>query len=192
MAVEKTYKAVVIGVSAGGLEALTLLLPTFKKDFPLPIFVVQHVGDDASGFLCSHLAARCQLKVIEPDDKQPIKPGVIYIAPSGYHMIVDSPQTISLSVDPRVNYSRPSIDLLFQSAAEAFQESLIGVVLTGANSDGTEGIKLIKKKQGLTIAQDPLTAEVAVMPQSAIDSGCIDRVLPLNEMAEFISMRALS
>ncbi|MDF1796764.1 MAG: chemotaxis protein CheB [Coxiellaceae bacterium] len=183
----RQYSALVIGVSAGGLRALTTILTAFDQGFPIPVLVVQHLSDDPESYLHKHLRYNCPLPVTEPEDKQKIMDGTIYVAPPGYHMEIDDKDTIALSSEPRVNYSRPSIDLLFESAADVYTDTLIALILTGANADGTKGIQRVKKLGGLTIAQDPTTAEVSMMPQSAIDSNCIDIVVPLNDIAAEIN-----
>ena len=129
----------------------------------------------------------CPLTVKEADEKEPIKPGFVYIAPANYHLLVEQNKTLSLSIDSKVCYSRPSIDVLFETAAEAYLSGLIGIILTGANDDGTIGLKKIKEKGGLTIAQDPATAESGVMPLSAIRENVVDQILPLAEIASFLS-----
>ncbi len=181
------YKAVVIGVSAGGMAALTAILSDLANTFPVPIFIVQHLMEGSDSYLCNHLSRVSNNPVVEPNDKEGIEAGIIYVAPPGYHMELDSDKTISLSSDPRVNYSRPSIDLLFTSAADVYREHLVAVILTGANMDGTAGIKRVRELHGHTLAQDPSTAEVEIMPQSAIDTGCIEAILPLNEVASYLN-----
>ncbi len=179
--------AVVIGVSAGGFKALHTILPMFPKDFLLPVIVVQHRSDSDNDYLVESLNSECNLEVKDAEDKENIKAGKVYIAPGGYHLLVEKQRILSLSADEPVCFSRPSIDVLFETAASAFGEQLVGVILTGANSDGSEGIKFIKKNNGLTIAQDPETAEVNVMPLSAIATGCIDYIIPLEEIPPFIN-----
>lgn len=184
---KQKYKVVVIGVSAGGLQALSTVLPMFGKEFPLPILVVQHLIDEPESYLTEHLSQCCCLTVVDPEDKSKIEAGNIYIAPPGYHMEVEKNYSLSFSFDPLVAYSRPSIDVLFNSVADVYRESAVAVIMTGANSDGTNGIKNIKNMGGVTISQDPDTAEVSMMPQSAINSGCIDKILKLEEIAGFIN-----
>jgi two-component system, chemotaxis family, protein-glutamate methylesterase/glutaminase len=181
------YKIIVIGTSAGGLNALSILLSKLHKDFPLPILVVQHLLDDHDSYLPEHLARLCEITVKQAQDKEKISNNTIYVAPPGYHLEVDDVETLSLSFDPRVNYSRPSIDVLFESTADVFQQGVIGVILTGANADGTSGIQRIKQCNGTTIAQDPTSAKASMMPQSAIDSGCIDMIMPLENISAYIT-----
>ena len=126
----------------------------------------------------------------EADEKEPIKAGFVYLAPANYHLLVEPDKTVGLSVDPRVCYSRPSIDALFETAAEVYQAGLIGVVLTGASHDGTAGLRKVKEKGGLSLAQDPATGEAEVMPLSAIRGKVVDKVLPLAEIAAFLKQMA--
>jgi two-component system chemotaxis response regulator CheB len=181
------FHAVVIGVSAGGFHALHAILPELSKDFPCPVIIVQHRMAAEDDFFVESLNSKCELIVKEAEDKEMLQSGKIYIAPGDYHLLVEKDQTLSLSVDEPVCYARPSIDVLFETCAEAFGSHLIGIVLTGANSDGSNGIKAIKENKGLTIAQDPETAEVDVMPRFAIETKCIDFVLPLEAIPSFIT-----
>ena len=174
---EHVYRGVVIGGSAGGVEALVVILAALPADFRLPLLVVQHLHASDDGAFSRHLAHRVRRPVMEPCDKQPIEPGQIYTAPANYHMLVEKDDTISLSVDDKVNYSRPSIDVLFESAAHAWGTGVIAVILSGANNDGTEGMRKIKAVGGLNIAQDPDSAETQYMVRAAIDSGVVDEVL---------------
>ena len=178
------YKVVVIGGSAGGVEALSAILSRLPNDFALPILAVQHLHLSDDGAFARHMADMTQLSVVEPCDKAQIEPGRVYIAPANYHMLAERDGTISLSVAERVNWSRPSIDVLFESAASAWGEAVIGVILSGANADGTQGLHAIKDAGGLTIAQDPAEAKVRVMPQAAIDAGAADEVLRAKEIGQ--------
>lgn len=178
------YKAVVMGGSAGGFEALAVILSALPSDFDLPVFVVQHLHPSDEGSFCRHLALTTRVKVVEPCDKEPIEPGRVYVAPANYHMLVEQNGTIALSVSEKVNWSRPSIDVLFESAARAFGKSVIAVILSGANADGTKGMLGIKEAGGLTIVQDPASADIPVMPQSAIASGGVDEVLGLKAIGQ--------
>jgi two-component system chemotaxis response regulator CheB len=147
-AMTQQYKAVVVGVSAGGLEALSTIIPGLPEDFPVPVVVVQHRRSDSDGFLAVHLDEQSRLNVKEADDKEPIRPGTVYLAPAGYHLLVEGDGTFALSLDDRVNHCRPSIDVLFDSAMDAYEDRVIGVVLTGSNQDGCEGLKRIKQSGG--------------------------------------------
>lgn len=178
---------VVVGTSLGGLAALEILLGGLPREFPLPVAVVQHRGIDSDDTLTLLLQVHCQLTVMEPDDKEPIESGRVYIAPPGYHLLVDR-GSFALSMDAKVCYARPSIDVLFESAAESYRERVIGVVLTGASKDGSEGLARIKERGGLAVVQDPKGAEAPTMPEAAIAKVKVDRVLPLPEIAPFLNL----
>jgi two-component system, chemotaxis family, protein-glutamate methylesterase/glutaminase len=181
------YAAVVIGVSAGGIEALKVLLPALPASFPLPIAIVQHRDRRSDGFLADYLNALSRIAVSEAEDKEPFCAAHAYLAPAGYHLLIESDRSLSLTVDERVNYSCPSIDVLFQSAANVFAQSLIGVVLTGANSDGAEGLKTIKARGGVTVVQDPQTAASTAMPRAALNATPVDHVVPLEQIAPLLT-----
>ena len=180
------YEAIVIGVSSGGMSALRYLFSAIPFDFSLPVIVVQHVGARSDNTWIELLNELSNLNVKEADEKETIKPGNVYIAPSNYHLLIEKERSFSFTIDERVNFARPSIDVLFESAAEAYKNSLIGVVLTGSNNDGTDGIKRIKDYGGLTIIQDPATAESSYMPSSAIAAIQPDHILPLEKIAELL------
>jgi len=181
-----TYKAVVVGASAGGMDAISKLLSALPASFPLPIVVVQHLHPSSGGYLVEHFERICVLPVREPEDKEEIQSGTIYLAPANYHLLIETDETFSLSIDERVSHSRPSIDVLFESAAIAWGGRVIGVLLTGANSDGASGLCLIKSYGGLALVQDPATAGYPVMPQAAIDAGCADQILSIEGIAQFL------
>jgi len=180
------YEAAVIGVSAGGIEALKVLLPLLPASVPFPIVIVQHRDSRSNGFLAEYLNRMSEIAVSEAEDKEPLCAGHAYLAPAGYHLLIESDRSFSLSADARVNYSCPSIDVLFESAADAFQESLIGVVLTGANADGAQGLKAIKARGGLAIVQNPATAESPAMPQAALRATPVDYIADLEELAPLL------
>jgi len=181
-----TYKAIVIGASAGGLNALQKILAPLPADFRLPILIVQHRFPAADDLLTFALNESCRLTVKEADEKDYIERGYVYVAPPNYHLLVERDRTLSLSADAKVCYSRPSIDVLFESAADVFLSRLIGIILTGANHDGTAGLKKIKQNGGLTLAQDPATAEADMMPLSAIQANAVDRILSLADIASLL------
>lgn len=173
---------VVIGSSWGGLVALERILGVLPADFPAAIAIAQHRSPESgSGALSAMLGRNSALDVAEVGDKDPIEPGRVYIAPPDYHLYVEE-GSFALDVDDAVQYSRPSIDVLFDSAADVYGERLTAVILTGANQDGAYGIERVKRRGGLTIAQDPATAAKAEMPAAAIATGAVDRVLPLDEI----------
>ena len=178
------YKAIVIGTSFGGLEALKTILPKFEKDFPLPLIVVLHIGAHSNDTFINYLNDVCQLVVKEAEGNEPVLPGHIYFAPPNYHLLIEDKHTFSLSIDEKLNFSRPSIDALFESAAWAYKNNLIGVILTGANSDGANGLKMIKSMGGKTIIQNPDNATAQVMPHFALKIAKPDIQLDLDEIAD--------
>ena len=183
------YEVIVIGVSAGGLAALKTILPALPKTFPAPVVVVQHRTNRADEFLTDYLNQLCQLSVREVEDKEPIRAGHIYLAPAGYHVLVEPDKSFSLSTDMRVNYSCPSVDVLFESAADAYKNAVIGVVLTGANADGAQGLRAIRQRGGVVIVQDPESAEAGAMPRAALAATPVDHIVPLERMtALFIEL----
>lgn len=184
---EPRYEAVVMGASLGGLRALKSLLAALPERFGLRIAVVQHIDPSSRGYLADILARDCPLSVIEAQDKSDFRCGTVYLAPPGYHMLVEPDRSLSLSVDEKVNYCRPAIDPLFKSAADAFGPALVGVVLTGANRDGADGLQYIGSRGGRTVIQDPATAEFPFMPRAAQDAGPVDDILPLSGIAALLS-----
>jgi two-component system chemotaxis response regulator CheB len=174
--------AIVMGGSAGGIEALIAILAPLPAGFALPLLIVQHLNASDGGCFAQQLARAIQLPVSEPSDKERIEPGRVYTAPANYHMLVEDGNTISLSVDDKVNWSRPSIDVLFASAARAWKSSLTAIILSGASADGAEGIRAVKAVGGLTIAQNPLHIGYPFMPQAAIATGAVDEVLDVDRI----------
>lgn len=172
------YKLIVIGVSAGGLTALTTILQALPADFPVPIAIVQHRARESDA-LAAVLQDSAQMRVCEIDDKMSFTEGGAYIAPPDYHTLVESDH-FSLTVDEPVTFARPSIDVLFESAADQFGKDLIGIVLTGANADGSRGLRRIVDRGGTAIVQDPATAEVVYMPRFARDAVPEAEVLTLS------------
>jgi two-component system, chemotaxis family, protein-glutamate methylesterase/glutaminase len=175
-------EAIVIGVSWGGMQALKKILPSFPKDFLLPVIIVQHLDANSDTSWIDILDSMSNITVKEADEKEKISPGIAYIAPANYHLMIEKDKTFSLSVEERVNFSRPSIDILFECASEVYEKKLIGVVLTGLNSDGASGLRQIKQKGGITIVEDPTSAEAGEMPRAAIAATKVDYVLPLPEI----------
>ena len=172
----------VVGASWGGMDAVGRLVQALDARNQLAIAVAQHRSPDADGTLLRYLGARSPLPVVEAEDKTPIDPGHVYLAPPDYHLFVEE-GSFALSTEGAVRFSRPSIDLLFESAADAYGEDVVAVVLTGANDDGCRGVLAVKEAGGLTIAQDPSTAERPEMPAGAIGSGAVDLVLPIEQIA---------
>jgi two-component system chemotaxis response regulator CheB len=180
------YKAIVIGVSAGGLEALKQILPELPGNFPVPIIVVQHRHPFSDDSLENAMDDICKINVRQINDKTSLEPGFAYFAPPNYHVMIEEDMYFSLTLDPHVNYSRPSIDVLFESASDIFGAHLVGIVLTGANNDGSHGLSIIKKRHGLAIVQDPETASVDTMPLAAIASTKVDYILKLDVIADML------
>jgi two-component system chemotaxis response regulator CheB len=180
-------KLVVVGSSWGGLHALTSLLAGLRRDLAAAVVLAQHRGtDDDDGGLVRVLARTSRLPVEEAEDKTPIQPGRAYLAPSDYHLLVEE-GTLSLSTEGQVRYSRPSIDVLFESAAEAYGSDLVAVVLTGANADGAIGLRVARDHGATTVVQDPATAERREMPDAAIATGAAQHVLPLAEIPRLLN-----
>lgn len=180
------YKAVVMGVSFGGLSALKTIIPQLPADFPVPIMVVQHHDRHADDFLASFLNNLSALQVKVAEEKEKATGGFVYLAPANYHLLVEDDTTLSLSLDEKINYARPSVDVLFESAADVYGARLIGIILTGANKDGSKGLRCIQKCGGLTIVQDPVTAEAANMPEAAIAATTVDHIVDLNAVAPLL------
>jgi two-component system, chemotaxis family, protein-glutamate methylesterase/glutaminase len=183
-----TPELIVIGCSLGGMYALESVLCALPAGFETPIAIAQHRHKTSSDNLPDFYRRSCKLHVMDAEDKQWIKPRTVYFAPADYHLLVEK-GILNLSIDDLVSYSRPSIDVLFESAADAYGSHLIGVVLTGANDDGAEGAKRIKRRGGLVIAQDPRTAEAPKMPRAVIATGAVDQILRLEEIAPFLVER---
>lgn len=170
----------------GAVQALSVLLPSLPADFPCPVFVVVHVPPEGKSALADLFAARCVIAVKEAEDKEPVRPGTVYFAPSDYHLLVEREHTIALSGDEPVLYSRPAIDVLFESAADVYGAGVTGIVLTGASSDGARGLAAVDRAGGVAVVQDPRTAEAGAMPRAALASCPDARVLSLHEIAPFL------
>lgn len=180
-------RAVVMGASAGAVEALSTILPALAEDYPLPIIVVVHLPPDKSSVMAKLLQMKCRMNVREVEDKEPLEPATVYIAPPDYHVLVETDGRLSLSSEEPVFFSRPSIDVTFESAADVYGPNLVGVVLTGANSDGAHGLHCIEAAGGITVVQQPGTAFATAMPQAAIAASPKARVLSLTEIATYLS-----
>ena len=176
------FEIVVVGTSIGGLYALQTLLSGLPDGFPVPVVIAQHRGKDSEIALCDFLGRSSRLPISEPEDKEAILPGRAYLAPRDYHLLVEN-GGFALSTDPPVSFARPSIDMLFESAANEYQERAIGVVLTGANRDGARGLAAIKLRGGVTLVEDPASAACREMPDAAIAATEVDRILPLQDIA---------
>lgn len=187
-----SFQLIVIGTSFGGLHALQVLLKGLPKSFSVPIAVVIHRHKASNGeMLRSLLQDHSQLIIKETHDKEDIIPGCVYLAPANYHLLVEGSNKapkhyFALSTDDPVTYARPSIDVLFETAANVYAEKVIGVLLTGANHDGADGLAKIKAYGGKTVVEEPSTAVCGIMPQAAIIAGVADRILPLEDIANFL------
>lgn len=177
-------QALVIGGSAGAVGALLQLLPALPGGYPMPVLIVIHLPPDHDGALAGLLNSQCQVAVQEAEDKEPLRPGVAFMAPANYHMLVEPDFHISLSADDPVLFSRPSIDVLFESAADAYGSALAGVILTGASHDGARGLQAVHRAGGRTFVQEPGTAEAPTMPLAALTSCPEARALPLTQLAQ--------
>jgi two-component system chemotaxis response regulator CheB len=182
-----SVELVVIGASWGGLQAVECVLGTLPRDFGAAVVIAQHrKADSDEGRLTRLLDAHCALEVCEAEDKQALQPGAVLVAPADYHVYVE-PGSVALSVDPEVHHSRPSIDVLFGSAADAYGERAAGVVLTGANADGAAGLSRIVSRGGAAIVQDPETAQRREMPAAALAATPDARVAALEEIGALLT-----
>jgi two-component system, chemotaxis family, protein-glutamate methylesterase/glutaminase len=180
------FELIVVGGSWGGMRALAVVLESLPEGFDIPIAVAQHRPVSTDEMLEQVLARRSKLEVVAATDKEPISPGHVYVAPADYHLIVE-PGHLALSTDAPVEFSRPSVDVLFESAADAYGPRAVGVILTGANQDGAAGLARIAAAGGYTVAQDPATAECGEMPAAAIARGAARRVLSLDRIGPFLA-----
>jgi two-component system chemotaxis response regulator CheB len=171
--------AIVIGASAGGIEALMALLPGLSVAYRIPIVIVVHLPRDQPSLLAQIFLQKCALPVCEAADKEPVRPGTVYFAPPDYHLLIDAGPCLALSADELVNYSRPSIDVLFESAADVYGARLLGIILTGANEDGAEGLAAVHAAGGITIVQRPDSAQVKQMVTAALSRNPASHVLDL-------------
>lgn len=183
-------EAIVIGCSAGGLDALRPLLHELAPPVPQAVIVCSHSGDQGTGLLGALLARHVRLPVHEARERWPVQPGVIHVTPPGYHLLIERDRHFALSVDAPEHYSRPSIDVLFESAAEAYGARLVGVMLTGASPDGAHGLACIRRSGGLAIVQDPAEAVAPAMPKAALDQAGADYCLPLAQIGSLLNQLA--
>jgi two-component system chemotaxis response regulator CheB len=184
--INNKYRLLIIGGSAGSLEVLIQLLPSIRQDLGVAIVIILH-RKNVESYLTDLLSEKASWPVKEAEEKEPILPGMIYLAPPDYHLLIEKDETFSLDYSEKVHYSRPAIDVTFEAAAEVYGFSSIGVLLSGANADGTEGIIKLKEAGGLTIVQDPAEATVSYMPQQAIKSLEVDYILNTKQMIDVIN-----
>ena len=187
----RKISVVLIGTSAGGIDALRQLFSFLPKGFHLPLVIVQHLPEDAHFDLDLLFSRQTQLLLSEAHDKVKVLPGHIYFAPPGYHLLIEKDQTLSVSLDEKVHFARPSIDVLFDSAARSLGQSALGILLTGASQDGAEGLQLMKESGALTCVQDPASAQVPYMPEAALNIMTPDWVLDLKGIAAKLSQLSL-
>ncbi len=181
------YDAIVIGASAGGIEALSQLLPAFSLASNVAVLVVVHMPRQRPSLLPGLFSKRCALSVREATDKEPVVAGTLYVAPPDYHLLVEQGPFIALSADEPVNYSRPSIDALFDSAADIYRRRLVGIILSGANDDGAAGIAAVHRRGGLALVQDPSTAAASAMCVAALARTPEAARMTLDEMHDWLS-----
>lgn len=180
------YEALVMGASAGGMQHIRALLLALPPDFPLATVVVVHVAERFDERWVRHLDQLAAVRVKEAEEKEPLLPGHVYLAPGDYHLLVEADRSFSLSTEERVNFARPSIDVLFGTAADAYGPDLVGVVLSGGSADGALGLKHINQRGGLTVVQDPATAEAPAMPLAAMQACPPDHLLSPAAMLQLL------
>lgn len=185
---ERSIRLIVMGASWGGLQVISSILRQLPADFSFPILIAQHRFRHRRGeaYLAQALGSECKLNVVEPDDKERMRGGCVYVAPRDYHLLVESEGILSLSSDEPVHFSRPAIDPLFESAADVYRKELLGIILTGANSDGAQGLHAVKAHGGMAVVQDPTHAEARAMPEAAIRNAAVDAVLELDQIAALL------
>ncbi|WP_420149177.1 chemotaxis protein CheB [Spirosoma sp.] len=183
----KHDKVVLIGGSTGSIDVLMKLLPALQAPLPFALVLVLHRKNTSDSALADLLSIKTKIPLKEIDDKDPVESGNIYLAPADYHVLIEQDGTFSLDDSEKVNYSRPSIDVTFESAADVYGPALTGILLSGANTDGTNGLRAIKKMSGTTVVQHPDTAQVSFMPQQAILYASIDYVFNVQEMSDYIN-----
>lgn len=179
-------KLIIMAGSAGSLQVILGIISSIGRDLPLSMLIVVHRNVDFESSLEELLSTRTRATIKEVEEKEPIQPGTIYLAPADYHVLIEKDRTFSLDYSEKVNFSRPSIDVTFRCAADVYGEDLVCVLLSGGNSDGVEGMVYVKQKGGVAVAQDPATAEVPYMPQHAIVRMAIDFIVPAEELPAFI------
>jgi two-component system chemotaxis response regulator CheB len=179
-------EGIAIGASAGGVDALSVLLPALPPKLHASVFIVLHLPRERPSLLADIFSHKCRLPVREAEDKMRVEPGTVYFAPPDYHLLIDEGPQLALSIDELVHFSRPSIDVLFESAADVYAQRLMGIILTGANEDGSAGLAAIHRSGGVTIVQDPGSAQVPLMVLSALKRSPPDFVLSLDEIADHL------
>lgn len=186
-AARRGIEALVIGASAGGIDALLRILPALPAPCPFPVVALLHLPEDRDSRLAEVFRQHLAMPVLQAEDKAPLAPGAVYFAPPGYHLSIESDRSFSLSQEEPVHFSRPSIDILMASAADAYGRHLCGMLLTGASADGAAGMDAIGRAGGLTVVQDPADADIATMPAAAIRLRAPDLILPLDAMRALLA-----
>jgi len=184
-------EAIAIGCSQGGLNALRVVLGGLGSGLQQSVLVCCHTSGDVAT-MCALLGSHCALPVVEARERMPVRGSTVYVAPGGYHLLIENDCHFALSVDAPVRHSRPSIDVMFSSASDVYRSAIIGVVLTGANHDGAEGLAEIRRRGGIAIVQEPETAEVSVMPRAALELAGADYCLPLERIAATLNQLCLA
>ncbi|WP_426176224.1 chemotaxis protein CheB [Massilia sp. TWR1-2-2] len=184
----RNWQAIIVAGSAGGVDAMLQLLPGLPVPLGAPVICMLHLPANRDSRLAELFAARMAVPVVEAADKQPVEAGVVYFAGGGYHLSIEQDRTFSLSCEAPVHFARPAIDVLLNSAADAYGDSLVAILLTGANHDGADGMAQVHARGGLTVVQDPAEAQVATMPQCAIDLDTPDLVLPLAAIRQLLQL----
>jgi two-component system chemotaxis response regulator CheB len=180
------YEVIVVGASWGGLQAVGTFLESLGPQTSAAVVIAQHRSAEGDSELAELLQTHTELPLRDAEDKDPIVPGTVLLAPQDYHLLIEAGGTVALSTEERVQFARPSIDVLFESAADAYREKCIGVVLTGLNEDGAAGLARIKRLGGVAVVQDPRSAERGEMPTAAIAATDVDVILPLGEIGAFL------
>jgi two-component system, chemotaxis family, protein-glutamate methylesterase/glutaminase len=183
---DKGYKAVVIGVSAGGIKVLNTIFGYLNEPFPFPIIIVMHRHPESGMALEKHFEETFGLNIRQVADKDRIQDGMVFFAPPNYHLLLEENRSFSLSIDKPVHFARPAIDILFESAADVYEKNLVGIILTGANGDGALGLKKVKHRGGTAIVQHPDSAEFKDMPQAAIKETQPELVLTIEEIGHYL------
>lgn len=183
----RRIEAVVLAASSGGVEALCTVLRGLPPRFAAPVLIVQHTASEDARGLCEMFGAAGPLPAVEAEPRQPVVPGCVYVAPPGYHLLVEAGPRLALNVDERVCHVRPSADVLFETAADVWKERLAGVILTGANEDGARGLSAIRSRRGVAIVQDPEEAVMREMPEAALRACGADHVVRLAEIGVLLS-----
>lgn len=182
----KPDKLLVIGGSAGSLQVILALLAAIGEDFPMPVLIVLHRNGGFESSLEDLFSSRTRLPIREVEEKDPLRAGTVYLCPADYHVLLEKDHSFSLDYSERVHFSRPSIDVTFRSAADIFGPGLICLLLSGGNADGAEGMQYAKERGGLTVVQEPATADVPYMPQQVINRMKVDFIVPTDEIPAFV------